>query len=245
MIKYILNICCFLLFVKIAGAQDTSRLGKAIEILSDAAEVFKQQNLVMDVRYTYADEKTPDRITDSVSGHMLISGDNYKGELGNTLTVKNSRYSVIVFRDEKVLYVVRSNALTVDSVNLTPFQLISTALRSSAVVNCTIKEKGNSVILGFDFAEHMPNRRMQVELDKKGQKIMSVSYLIKKSLLPEEIDATTDLYALVRASFSYQEAHHVSESDFDEKQFFTMKANSLVPAGAYQDYEVFFGSPSN
>jgi hypothetical protein len=86
---------------------------------------------------------------------------------------------------------------------------------------------------------------MKIVLDKKSRKMLEVSYVIKKTLLPAEEETTKDLYALVRTTFSYRDTGTIAKADFDEHQFFTHKANALVPAAAYQDYEVFIGSPTN
>ncbi|RFS21145.1 hypothetical protein DVR12_17575 [Chitinophaga silvatica] len=243
--KKIFFIYCCLLISHMMKAQDSSSLIKATTILSEAGAVFAKGNMALDITYTYADEQTPDIITDSLKGYVLVSGENYRGEIGNTLTVKNSRYSIIAFRDEKLLYVARSSDSSANPDAISPFRLIDNAIKSAGIKNCVIKEKNGSIQLSFVFPEKTSYKSMKIVLDKKSKKMLEISYIIKKSLLPSEEKTTKDLYAQVKTLFNYRNIGTIAKTDFDEHQFFTNKANVLVPATAYQGYEVFIGSPTN
>ncbi|SEA27684.1 hypothetical protein SAMN05660909_01321 [Chitinophaga terrae (ex Kim and Jung 2007)] len=243
--KRIFIISCCILIVCQVSAQNNSSLEKAHEILAESSALFNKEDIAMDIVYTYADEHSPGIITDSLRGYVLISGNNYRGEIGNTLTVKNSRYSIMAFKDDKLLYVAAPTGKNNMPDAAAPLQLITDAIKSAGVNTCAINEVGDVTELRFDFPAGMTYKQMRIIVESRDKRIKEVNYVIRKSLLPEEEKTTKDLYAQVRTLFIYRKTNAVSASEFDERQFFTQKANSLLPTPAYKDYEVFIGSPSN
>lgn len=240
-------VCICLLVANIAAAQTSDGMDKAIELLTKAGKAFASGHMSLDICYTYANEHQPDVLIDSLKGTIQLSGGNYRSELGNTLSVKNSRYSIIVFREDKLLYV--SGAAPADSgAAVLPVQLITSAVKQAGVQECKVTARKDTTTIRFQFPENMAYRYMEIKLDNRSGRIQEIQYLMKSTMI-SQTESTDGIafepYALVKTYFRYRDNVPVAASVFDEQQFFTRNANTLVPAAAYSNYEVFIGTPSN
>ncbi|HEY9260471.1 hypothetical protein [Chitinophaga sp.] len=221
-------------------------MDKAIELLNKSGKVFASGNMSMDVYYTYANEHQPDVLIDSLKGTIQLSGTNYRSELGNTLSVKNSRYSIIVFKEDKLLYVAGTGVAD-STAGTSPVLLITTAIKQMGVKECNVTTHKDTTTIRFLFPENMTYRYMDIKMENRSGRIQEIQYVVKSTMIDQENTGgiVFEPYALVRTFFRYHDNVSVAASVFDEQQFFTRSANTLVPAAAYSNYEVFIGTPSN
>ncbi|MFY0255158.1 hypothetical protein ACDQ55_14515 [Chitinophaga sp. 30R24] len=225
-------------------AQHTASLQKAVAILEEAGHHFTSGSQSLNMHYTIADADQPDVLLDSMKCSMQTLGNNFRMETGNMLTIKNDRYTIVVFHEDKLIYL--TGASPRDSSAPNPAGMLIQALQSAGMAQSDIREEGDTVTLHFRFGENSAYRDMLIKLNKDHSRLYSSQYLIDGEQLPFEFkDLTKGTYALLQVIFSYRPAVGLTAADFDERQFFTRKDNVLVPTGAYKNYEVITGTPSN
>ncbi|PSL46713.1 hypothetical protein CLV51_103694 [Chitinophaga niastensis] len=239
--------CCFLSLVcsiPLKG-QSVENMDKAIEILDKVSKSYGAGELSFDLNYTYANEHQPGVLLDSLHGSMQLSQGNYRSAIGNTILLKNSHYNIAVFKEDKLIHV--SKPMLSDSLDASPLGMIAASIRQAGIKTCQITRKGDITQIHFTFPPDNVYKYMEIKLDNKNWHINQLQFVIKSSMLSESGQVAGEgyeAYALVKASFYHYKTGHTDPAIFNENQFFTRKADTLIPAPAYEDYEVFIGTPN-
>jgi hypothetical protein len=225
------------------NGQTVENADKAIEMLEKANKTYDSGQVKFDINYTYAREQTPTVLLDSLNGEVTISGRNYFSRMRNTTFLMNKQYSIAVFNDDKVIHV--SKPANRDSLGVTPMQMVSAAIRQAGIKKCVIVSKGDTAKIRFTFSA-ATYKYMEIKLDTRNWRIHELQFVVKSDVAPDggESNDTNTGYALVKAFFRHYNTGNVNPAVFDERQFFTRTATALIPAAAYQDYEVFIASPN-
>ncbi|MFY0254915.1 hypothetical protein ACDQ55_13290 [Chitinophaga sp. 30R24] len=245
--KYMKNIiaCIFLLLaVNCLQAQSSDNMVQAAALLAKAGQALKHNSLSFDLHYTFANEHQPNILLDSLNGSMQVSPGNERMELGSSLIVRNPRYTIIVFKDDKLIHL--SKFRQMDTVSISPLEMMTTSIKQAGVQSCSIKQHGDTTIIRFAFPA-AAYKYLEIKMDSKSFLVYEFEYLVKSSLLSEQNSPSGvvyEPYALVKASFDHYKKGIVDPTVFDENQFFTRKADTLLPAIGYEEYEVFVGTPN-
>jgi hypothetical protein len=227
------------------NGQSVENLEKAIEMLGKVSQTYDSGQVAFDIRYTYANEGQPQILLDSLSGNIIMSEGKCFSRLRNTVFLTNQRYSIAVFNEDKLIHV--SRPVSKDAMGISPMQVISASIRQAGVKSCVITNKKEASQIRFMFSPEKAYRYMEITLDTRNWRIQQLSYVVKSELAleaSEQPGKVYEPYALVKAFFSHYRTDDADPAIFDEKQFFTRTATALVPASAYEDYEVFIGSPN-
>lgn len=247
----VILLCClgWTLLCLNAGAQSVTGLDQVMTEMKKMQSFYKAHPLSFDVKYTYAGEDAPEKILDSLSGRLEMSGDSYRCLLDSTETITNSRYSIMLFKEDKVMYLSKpASAATPGS---DPLQLIQLAMERTGAKSCDVSRSGRNKVISIDFKEGGPYRQMEMTIDTLSGYLQSMRYVLKTALLMDasaDADAAAqqgyDEYAVVLATFSDYHIMPADPSRFNEHTFFYKEGNEFIATQAYKDYKLFVGTPN-
>lgn len=225
----------------LAQLNDTTRLYTEIEKLQ---QLYKLHALSFNIRYTYASELHPDVMLDSMKGAMELDGKNYHYLLDSTETIANSRYNIILFKEDKIMYVAKPATV----VNEDPMSQLRQLTGKSGMTACTVSEKGKHKIFSIKFSAESSCREMQFIIDKTSGYLLSMRYMIKTSMLMESATVDPDPeygeYAIVQTDFNNYKELKNGSLVYNEQDFFYKEGDVFKTTPAYSDYKVFTGSPN-
>lgn len=245
----VISICCFCLVILRLGANAQSVTGTE-QLMSELKKVqryYYAHPLSFRVKYTYATEQAPDKALDSLSGRMEVSGSNFHYWLDSTETIRNERYSIVLFKEDKIMYLAKpaTNAATPD-----PMQLMQLTLENAGLSKCEVAVSGHNKMLRIFFKPGSQYRQMDMTIDTVSGYLQSMRYIVKTALLMEARDNDPaqlqgyDEYSVVQASFEQFRKIPEDPARFDERTFFYKDGDEYVTTQAYKDYKIFVGTPN-
>jgi hypothetical protein len=227
-------------------AQSNDPLDKMTQLMNEMQSAYSMQRLSFDVKYVYSNEHTPNVILDSLNGKVEMDGLNYRCLLDNTETIRNAKYAIILFKEDKIMYLTKSSGA--DSSG-NPLLVTRAALQSSNIKKCEITIKGDKKIVNVEFNAGAPYKKMDMVIDKVTGLVMNMEYVVKTSMLvttssdEASLDESYEEYASVRAYFLNYQKMLVDKERFDERAFFFREADAFKPTAAYKDYKLFLATP--
>jgi len=230
-----------------AAAQTISNLDQVMTEMKKVQAFYKGHPLSFAVKYTYANEHVPGKALDSLQGKIEMSGAGYRCWLDSTETIHNDRYNIILFKEDKLMYLTKPAA---GMTGTDPLQLLRTTLERTGVKSCGISGEGHNRTVQVVFSEGMPYRQMEMTIDTLSGRLLSMQYIIKTALLmevPDNEEAARqgyEKYAVVKASFSQYRPLPADPSRFDEHTFFSKEGTVLKTTEAYKEYKLIVGSPN-
>jgi hypothetical protein len=223
---------------------DTTKLYAEIAKLQ---EVYKQRALSFDIRYTYASELHPAKILDSLRGFMELTGSTYHYKLDNTETFSNSHYNIILFKEDKVMYL----AKPVEGNTADPMSQLRQMMGNANIKGCTLVNKGTQEIFRINFNTEGSCREMEITIEKSTGYLLSMRYVLKTELLMEaqgnpnaKPDPEYGPYAIVQSDFSNYKLLKPDVVLLSEQDLFYREGNAFKTTSAYSDYKIFVGSPN-
>lgn len=228
-----------------AAAQSGQDVEKVMQVMKEVQGFYSAGSQSFDIYYTYSNEHAPGKVLDSLSGKMELSGDDYRYIIGNTETIHNKHYTVVLFEEDMLMYVAKPDSSVSQANPLLPMQ---ESLERTGVTGCEITYKGNQKLVRISFKEGAPYKHIAITLDTLSKRLLSMRYVIKTALLMDAQDVAPDPgydeYAIVQAVLNNYKQLPVDERRFDEKQFFSREGNELKTTPAYKEYKIFVGSPN-
>jgi hypothetical protein len=224
---------------------DTTELYTEIAKLQ---QVYKEHALSFDIRYTYSSELHPAKILDSLIGSMELAGSTYHYKLDNRETFSNNHYSLILFKEDKVMYI----AKPVESSNTgNPIPQLRQMMGNDNIKSCGLVNKGNLEIFKINFKAEDYCREMEITIEKSTGYLLSMKYIVKTELLMEALgnpNTTTNSeygpYAIVESDFNNYKLLKPDVVLFNEQDFFSREENVFKTTSAYSSYKIFAGSPN-
>jgi hypothetical protein len=237
----------FLLFITICmlTLPVMAQIETATRILKNIGLGYTVHPLAFDVKYIYSNEHTPDKILDSLKGNIEMSGSDYRYLLDSTETIHNSRYNIILFKEDKVMYLSGASAQLAAQ---DPIQSVQTILEKSGATGCTISTEKGKTVIRIDFAAGGPCKQMKIVADTLKQRLYAMEYIIKTELLKDGQDDADmegyEEYALVSTIFYNYHDVQPDASRFDEKTFFYKEDAAFKVMPAYEAYKIFVATPN-
>ncbi|WP_145670321.1 hypothetical protein [Chitinophaga polysaccharea] len=227
-------------------SQQDNHLDEMATVLKDIQLAYQKHPLSFEVKYTYANEHTPRVVLDSLEGKVCMAGADYRYILDNTEMVRTGNYSVVVFKEDKLLYLGKT---TTDTLAASPLQPLQDMARQAGVRHCEVMYKKHRKTLQVDFQDGLPYRHIEMTLDTLSGYLLQMRYIVKTTLLiapgaSEEVGKEYEEYALVVADFHHYQPLAAEKDLFDERSFFVKKGNEVFPAAAYADYKIFIATPN-
>ncbi|ACU62228.1 hypothetical protein [Chitinophaga pinensis] len=243
-LKRVLSICLFMTYMQ-AFAQEKKDSIALSNILGELQNLYKQKDIGFDIHYTYASELHPDVILDSLSGHLDIAGGNYHYQMSNMEMTANERYVITLFKEDKVMYLSKPSA---DSIN--PVEQMWLSLKMMGIDHCSFSEFPTFKSIKITFKSGGIYKEMRMELDSKTGYPIGMEYVIKTEMLLAPNERSSDVtkeygeYAIVCCRYSDYKSLITRTGMFDEQAFFSQKGKEFEPKKAFEDYQVFVGSPN-
>ncbi|SFW74128.1 hypothetical protein [Chitinophaga sancti] len=225
-------------------AQDTAAIKKALNIFRQVQAKSQQRPVSFDISYAYANEHKPGILLDSLKGKVEMNGENYRCTVDQTETIRNSRYTIVLFKEDKLMYLATTGKVP-SSAN--PLETINDLL--GAATNSTFSYQKEIIVIHLAFPADGPCKQLSIAIDTVSQRILSMEYILKTSMLisedmqKDELQEGYEEYALVKASLSNYKEVAPDNKRYDEKAFFYKEGNTLKVTAAYEDYNIFVGSP--
>lgn len=226
----------------------TNDLAKARQLLANLQHKYASERaLQFDVQYLYTNESKPDIVLDSIGGTIALQGDNYRFSIQNTLTVKNSRYIIHLFKDDKLMYVSKAGK-TASPVD--PIKMIDSLLAHVPGLQLQLEETNAHQLLTLLMPAGMTYKSIRFNIDEKTGYLHNLVYLIKTdqlvdpSLRNAEGKEAYDSYARVETRFANYTVANIDKAAFSEDSFFTRNGKKLEPVNDYKDYKIFLATPN-
>jgi hypothetical protein len=225
-------------------SQDTAAVTRALNIFRRVQMKSLEKPVSFEMSYTYTNEHTPEEILDSLRGKVEMSGENYRCLLDQTETIRNGKYNIVLFKEDKLMYLT-SAGKSVAPVD--PLETLNTLLNGAA--SSTFKTEKRNTIIDVSFSAGGNCKQLLMVVDTVLQRLVSIQYVLKTAaLMGEEVQDNKlpegyEEYALVKASFNNYKEITSDSSRYDEKEFFYKEGTSLKVTPAYEDYNIFVGSP--
>lgn len=241
--RYLLSLIIGITAALSLQAQDTVAIARAINIFRRVQAKSLQQAVSFEMLYTYSNESTPGAVLDSMKGTIEINGENYRSILDHTETIRNSKYSIVLFKEDKLMYIAANNKSGAPG---DPLETLNTLLQGA--VNSTFSTEKRNTIINVSFPPGANCKQLSIVVDTVSQRLITMQYILKTSLLMDEemkndVQEGYEEYALVKASFGHYKDLPVNSSRFDEKAFFYKDGNAFKVTPAYEDYNIFVGTP--
>lgn len=244
--KYIPLIIALLMAIsRPAAAQSGQDVEKVMQVMNEVQAFYNARPQSFNIYYTYSNEHTPGKILDSLNGKMELSGKYYRYTIGNTETIHNKHYTVVLFKEDMLMYVAGSGSSGSQANPLLPMR---GSLERAGVSRCEITHSGSQKLVQISLKEGAPYKHIELTLDTLSQRLLSMRYIVKTALLMDAPDTAPgseyDEYAIVQAVMNNYKQLPEDERRFDEKQFFSREGNELKVTPAYKEYKIFIGSPN-
>jgi hypothetical protein len=231
-----------------AFAQSNPEVDRAVAAMTELQATYAKRPLAFDVKYTYSNEHSPDVLLDSLYGKIEVSGTDSRCLLGNTETIHNSRYTILLFGEDKIMYLAKSGST---GYSTDPLQLIKTVLEKAGMAGCEVADSNQYKTIHLTFRQDVPFRQMLMTIDTTTGHLSMMRYVVKTALLTGNTaddeavkEQGYDEYAIVQAVFDHYREVPPQPSRFSEQTFFYREGNDFKVTQAYRDYKIFIGSPN-
>lgn len=220
--------------------RDTSGLAAEMAVMY---KLYTDQQYALDIRYTFAASSEPDRVLDSVTGRLEVADKRFRYELGNTASVGNGRYNIILQSAMKKMHVSKSKA------GDQPMKMIQAGFPSAAVKSWSVSQKGYQRVFHADFLTGFPFVSLDVTKDMSTGYLTTLRYLIPAEQLIrfgiDKDEAKEDFgeYAIVLVTYTQDKTYKPDMTVFDEQSYFRKTETTLVPTPTFSGYQIFKATP--
>jgi hypothetical protein len=237
--KRIFSITACLLFAgqSLMAQMDTTRM---FAVFNSMQAKYQSAPVSFNLNYTYTSVNNPDKVLDEVKGGIELSNGNYHYEMDNTEVFSNSRYNIILFKEDKLMYLAKATTLSA----VDPVQQLRTMIGTSVIQSCSVK----GGIITLTFAPGGNYKELQMVMNEKTGYLSSMRYVVKTTMLMDQPGATVDPqygeYAIVKSSLDNYKTLTADSSRFNESNFFYKEGKEFKTTADYSDYKIFIGSPN-
>lgn len=242
--KIVKSIGVFVLlsFAGVCSGQTTSK-EKVIEAIKDLSEHYQNApSLSFDVGYKYSDELTPGLFRDSLKGSFKMSKDAYWYSLDNTESVGNKDFLVMLFKDDKVMYISKPSTI---SRTVNPVALFDSLLMNRKEISCALAESKDEKKISFIFTAGQKYKRIEYYVSNKTGFVTRMVYIIQTKELLDASDPGSDglsPYAIINVSFTNYQTGGFDKTELDLAKYFMKDSNGYRVTAAYDSYKIFLGS---
>ena len=231
-------------------AQGTTDSSALVHLLTDMSEKYKTAGMLgYDIKYRFTSETDPTKTFDSLQGRIEMDSLRYWCKLDNTETMSNDKYTVILFKEDKLMYLSKASLL---NRSVDPLQILQRLLTTlgNASYNQTVNKQYKTVVIRFPQSSSC--KQIEYTVDIGTGYLSKMVYVVPTAQLVDQsarqsFDAGKEgyeTYARVEAVFSnYKKIQQIS-SKFNEQVFFSKQGNEFVPSSSFKDYKIFVASPN-
>ncbi|SIN69209.1 hypothetical protein [Chitinophaga niabensis] len=247
MYRTIVLLIASLIWLPAANAQEKLDTGRLETLLAKVRDVYRNGPMSFNVRYTAAAESQPALPLDSIQGEVAVNGVYCYYRLPGMETITNPRYNIILFKEDKLMYLTKPSVQAVQD----PMLPVRTLLKAGKLQEIAVREEGKHQLLSMTFDAQSACRNMLLEIEKSTGYVQHIRYELKTELLPglfngeaDEDRTTYGKFVIVRMVFYNYKKLDGDLGRFDEKNFFYLDGTEFKTASAYNDYTIFKGTPN-
>ncbi|SIT29741.1 hypothetical protein SAMN05421788_10919 [Filimonas lacunae] len=249
--RIIKNTCLVFILLMLAPlllcAQQAKGTGEVLGLLDKIKEKYMQLHQVsVDMRYYYSNENTVGQYIDSLSGWLVMNGDEYLLKMQNVETMVNKRYNVTLFYEDQLMYL--SHPVVARSYS--PAAALDTLFQHSDGVQCQVQYNGNRAEAEVRFPEGGNYKAMKFVIDTANGYMLQSKVVLKTTLLTQGAEEAEllkqgyDRYAVVDVYFNNYRKEQLSDDFFSESRFFTRKDKEFQVTDKYSNYKIFVATPN-
>jgi len=237
-------IILLLLACHAATAQQDNKKEVIRELNGLMARYQSADHLSFSINYKYAMEDKPSFFLDSMQGQFKMHGSLYSYSIDNTESIVGSDYSIMLFKEDQVMYLSKpaANAQTGN-----PLAMPDTTYLASNDVTCSIAETKGEKRISLEFKPGGGCRRIDYYIDKKtGYVTRMVSLVHSSQLYDESVRSAVEgnAYAIVEMQFGNYRQKSFDDTELDTSKYFTKEGKEFVTTASYKSYKIFLGTPN-
>lgn len=236
-----------LIWLPVANAQEKPDTARLLALLTKVQDVYRNAPMSFNVMYTVAGESQPALPLDSIRGEVAVNGAYSYYRLPGMETITNPRYNIILFKEDKLMYLTKPARQAVQD----PMLPVRALLKSGKLQEIGIRDEGKYQLLSIIFDAESACRSMLLEIEKTTGYVQNIRYELKTELLPGLFSSEADedrtaygKFVIVRMMFNSYKKLDADLGRFDEKNFFYLDGTEFKTASAYNDYTIFKGTPN-
>jgi hypothetical protein len=224
-------------------SQDTDR-EKVIKELKTISDHYRNTRfLSFDINYRYANEQQPGIYLDSLSGSFKINGSNYWYVLDNTEAIGDNHYLIMLFREDKIMYLTKPSSLTLMQ---NPLALIDSYLVGKPGVRYGITSQKKEKKISLDFGDNGKYRKIEYEIDAASGFMTKMTCVVRASeMYDETVRSQVDdasVYVKVEAVFKNYRETAFPENLVNTTKYFKKDGEEYIALPPYETYKVFLGT---
>lgn len=246
--KIIFLLCLNIGFCVLIKAQENTSVEAVVGLLKQMrADYDNISNLSFDVSYTYAKQSTPDKILDSLSGRMQVSNKQYHWNISNTEMIANSKYVIMLFKEDKLMYITRPGS---QNINFDPLSRLDSSLFLLKGLQCSLENKKDITTVTLNFPDSSAYKQIKMTINRKNGFLSNTKFIIRPGAVRsfedfDSMDNTGDEgYNVIEARYYNYNQDSISAAIFNSENYFNRSGTEFVAANSYSDYKIFIGSPN-
>lgn len=230
-------------------AQCTMAMGQKENIshflqpVQKAAGVFSDSSyLHVDMSYYYAAGSKPSAYLDSINAEYKIWKNNSWYRIDSTEALRNERLMVVVFRQDKLLYLSKPDK------SFSPqsqFALLDSIADGRYPVSHEISKQGSLTCYSLKFLQPTIYKEMHFWIDRQGR-ITKTSQVINSLLLQanmKEVDTVSEEWMLVELRFANYRTDDFAIKDFNISRYLEQVNGEWRPVSGFGNFNVFKAQP--
>ncbi|HTB51798.1 MAG TPA: hypothetical protein VK718_03410 [Ferruginibacter sp.] len=194
--------------------------------------------------YSYRNDANPKVLLDSLMGEVMVNGDNCHIILGNTETIRNNDYNIMLFKEDTLMYISKPKIIT-----LNPITILNNLITQLSNEDVSLVIKRSLGIITINFPIGNDYKKIEFFINLKSGYLIKVRYIVKATQLINEEDrplADKDIqneWAIVECNYDNYKVGAFNDSEFDVKKYFIKDGKEYKPTEAYKQYKIFIASP--
>jgi hypothetical protein len=200
-------------------------------------------NLSFDVTYKYAAESDPGKWLDSMSGNFKMNNSSYWYMLDSTEAMGTRDYALILFREDRVMYLSRPTSQTQSANPLTQFD--SLVLKDNRV-KASLAEEGSQELVTLEFQPGLVYKRITYYIDRKTYFLTRMISMVRSDQLYEKsvrpMIKGTDSYVIVETDYNHYQRGGFTEGDLDTGRYFKKVGGDYTAVPPYDSYKILLAS---
>jgi hypothetical protein len=227
-----------------ARAQITDRL-RAREIMRTLIGRYTgQSNLSFSITYRYAAEDRPGLYLDSLKGSFELSGDRYRYVLAGTEYIGTKDLSLILFREDKMIFLARPTATPVMN---NPLLLMDSLLWRNDSIGCRVEETADQQKVIFIFPPGKSIKRMEYLVDRKsGMMTRMINTINSRQLYDPSVQSLVkgvSSFVNVEVELNDYRRDAFAGNELEPGRYVKKEGNQYVAVAPYESYKIFLSTP--
>jgi hypothetical protein len=231
--------------LKAPAQQQPTEKQQAVSLLQAVAQRYMSYNgLHFLVRYRYASEANPSAWLDSLKGDFTIRGGLYRYSLDSTEFIGGRELSVILFKQDQLMYLTKGNNGLQQG---NPLALLDSILLKNDNIDCRMQETKDLQTIVLSFRPGQKTKRVEYVVDKHtGYVVKMTSVVSARELYDPSVQEKVEndnTYAIVETSFTNFKQAGAAEKAWDLSSLFKKEGKEYIPLPPYDTYKIVLGSP--